>query len=241
MDQSRNDKPALKATDLSRTASTSDIIFDALRDAIIRGEIGEGETIRQENVARMFNVSRIPVREALKRLEAQGLVTSVRYKGVVVSAFSPDEIREIFEFRALLESNVITRAVPLMRKQSLEEARQYMEAFAGEEDPAKWGDLNWHFHMALYRDAGRPYFLEVIRTANDRVERYVRAQLELTGGRDRARSEHEAIFRACAEGDGERAGALTAAHILEAGESLVDFLNSRENSRRQAERATTDG
>ncbi len=233
MNQSRYGTARLKATDLSRTASTSDIIFDALREAIIRGEIGEGETIRQENVARMFNVSRIPVREALKRLEARGLVTSVRFKGVVVSALSPSEIQEIFAFRALLEADVIARAVPAMRAQSLEEARQYMEAFDQEEDPAKWGDLNWHFHMALYRDAGRPYFLEVIRTANDRVERYVRAQLELTGGRNRARSEHEAIFRACAEGDGEQAAALTRAHILDAGKSLIEFLTSDENNRKR--------
>ncbi len=233
MNQSRNGTAPLKATDLSRTASTSDIIFDALRDAIIRGEIGEGETIRQESIARMFNVSRIPVREALKRLEAQGLVTSVRFKGVVVSALSPAEIREIFAFRALLESDVIAGAVPAMRPQSLQEARQYMEAFDREEDPAKWGELNWHFHMALYRDAGRPYFLEVIRTANDRVERYVRAQLELTGSRGRARTEHEAIFNACAKGDSEQAAALTRAHILDAGESLIEFLTSNDNARKR--------
>ena len=233
MKQPRNGTARLKATDLSRTASTSDIIFDALRDAIIRGEIGEGETIRQESIAQMFNVSRIPVREALKRLEAQGLVTSVRFKGVVVSALSPAEIREIFAFRALLESDVIAGAVPAMRPQSLQEARQYMEAFDREEDPAKWGELNWHFHMALYRDAGRPYFLEVIRTANDRVERYVRAQLELTGSRGRARTEHQAIFNACAKGDGEQAAALTRAHILDAGESLIEFLTSNDNARKR--------
>ncbi len=235
MKQPRNGTARLKATDLSRTASTSDIIFDALRDAIIRGEIGEGETIRQESIAQMFNVSRIPVREALKRLEAQGLVTSVRFKGVVVSALSPAEIREIFAFRALLESDVIAGAVPAMRPQSLQEARQYMEAFDREGDPAKWGELNWHFHMALYRDADRPYFLEVIRTANDRVERYVRAQLELTGSRGRARTEHQAIFNACAKGDGEQAAALTRAHILDAGESLIEFLTSNDNARKRDE------
>lgn len=75
----------LKAFDLGKQASAGDVIYDALRDAIIRGEIEEGEPLRQDTIAQMFNVSRIPVREAMQRLEAQGLVLSERYKGVVVA------------------------------------------------------------------------------------------------------------------------------------------------------------
>ena len=82
----------ISAVDLGKTASTADVIYNALRDAIIRGDMPEGETLRQDNIAQIFNVSRIPVREALKRLEAQGLATSVRYKGVVVASMSTSEI-----------------------------------------------------------------------------------------------------------------------------------------------------
>ncbi len=217
----------LKAVNLSLTASTSDVIYDALRDAIIRGEMAEGETIRQESVARLFSVSRIPVREALKRLEAQGLVTSVRYKGVVVASMSPSEIEEIFEFRGLVESKLIEYAVEAMTPESLELAKDYCEAFAAETDPAKWGDLNRLFHSALYRDSGRPYYLEIVQGANDRVERYVRAQLDLTEGMARAKRDHDAILDACFKRDARKAVTLTAAHIHNAGQALIRFLRER--------------
>lgn len=217
----------LKARDLGQTASTSDVIYDALRDAIIRGELGEGETIRQESVAKLFNVSRIPVREALKRLEAQGLVDSVRYKGVVVSSISVSEIEEIFEFRVLVESRLIAYAVEAMTEESLELATSYCEAFAQETKPEKWGDLNRLFHSALYRDSGRPYYLEVIQGTNDRVERYIRAQLDLTEGMERARRDHEAILEACQKRDSQKAADLTAAHIHNAGQALIRFLEAR--------------
>lgn len=217
----------LKAINLSLTASTSDVIYDALRDAIIRGEMAEGETIRQESVAKLFSVSRIPVREALKRLEAQGLVTSVRYKGVVVASMSPSEIEEIFEFRVLVESKVVEYAVEAMKPESLELAKSYCEAFANETNPAKWGDLNRLFHSALYRDSGRPYYLEIVQSANDRVERYVRAQLDLTEGMARAKRDHDAILEACFKRDAHKAVNLTASHIHNAGQALIRFLQER--------------
>ena len=216
----------LKTVDLSQSASTSDIICDALRDAIIRGDIAEGQTLRQESIAQMFSVSRIPVREALKRLESQGLVTSVRHKGVVVASMSPTEIAEIFEFRALIEAKTIELSVPAMSDADLDRAAGYCEKFSVETNPRKWGDLNRLFHMSLYESSERPYYLEIISSSNDRVERYVRAQLELTEGMSRARSEHQAILDACAKRDAKQAARLTGEHIERAGAALIKFLQS---------------
>lgn len=217
----------LRTTDLSKTASSSELIYEALREAVIHGQLAEGQTLRQDAIAKMFNVSRIPVREALQRLEAQGLATSVRYKGVVVTPMSADEISEIFEFRALIESTVIEIAVPLMSAAVLKEAQTCCSAFAAETEPARWGDLNRQFHWALYRECGKPYHLAVVQNAIDRVERYVRALLYLTHGMERARKEHQAIMDACASRDSKAAAELTRAHITNAGRSLVAFLNSK--------------
>lgn len=216
----------LKASNLSATASSSDVIHDALRTAIIRGEIGEGETLRQDAIAKMFSVSRIPVREALKRLEAHGLVTSVRYKGVVVSPLSAAEIEEIFEFRAAVEPQLIAHSVPNMTEQSLAHAQELCDAFAAEPDAGRWGDLNRLFHSSLYVDAGRSYYFSVVAAANDRIERYIRAQLSLTYGRERAIAEHQAILDACRAGDADKAAELTRDHILKASTSLLKFLSA---------------
>lgn len=217
----------VSVVDLGKAASAADVIYGALRDAIIRGEVPEGETLRQDNIAQIFNVSRIPVREALKLLESQGLATSVRYKGVVVASMSTREISEIFEFRALIEPKVIEIAVPLMSEGSLEKAQEYCHEFAAETKPERWGDINRQFHTALYADSDRPYYLSVIDKTNDRVERYIRAQLELTHGMERARSDHQQILDACLKRNAKAAARLTREHIVNAGKSLIAFLQEQ--------------
>lgn len=214
----------LQAVDIGQMASASDVIFAALREAIARGDLADGETLRQDHIARMFNVSRIPVREALTRLEEQGLVTTQRYRGAVVASLSLDEIREIFDFRALLEPEVLRLSVKRMTAESLRRAEEHCRAFEQESDPAKWNDHNRDFHRSLYADAGRPYHLQVIAAALDRTDRYLRAQLALTDGHERARREHRAILEACVARDAEGAALLTRNHILDASRSLVDVL-----------------
>ena len=84
-------------TDISKRDSAATIIFEALRKAIIEGDLKDGEPLRQEEIARSFNTSRFPVREALNRLEQQGLVRTQRYKGAVVATLSMQEAGEDFE------------------------------------------------------------------------------------------------------------------------------------------------
>jgi DNA-binding GntR family transcriptional regulator len=220
----------VKATDIAQMASASGVIFEALHSAITKGDLAEGETLRQDRIAQMFNVSRIPVREALARLEEQGLVTTQRYRGAAVTRLSIEEVREIFEFRALLEPEMLRYSVDRFTPESLERAAAFCQAFSTETDSSKWGDLNWDFHYSLYRDSGRPYYLQVIKSALDRVERYLRAQLVLTDGMARARREHAAILAACIERDAEKAARLTRDHIVEASRSLIDFLEGQKHS-----------
>jgi DNA-binding GntR family transcriptional regulator len=214
----------LKTTDIGRAASAADLILDSLREAIVHGEMRDGEVLRQDQIASLFNVSRIPVREALARLEALGLVTNQRYKGAVVASLSLDEIAETFEFRALIEPEVLRLAVAKMSDASLDEASRHREAFADESNPERWAQLNRAFHYALYRDANRPYHLQIVSSALDKVGRYLKAQLALTDGMEQARLEHAAILDACLARDGDRAAELTRRHILDASHSLIAFL-----------------
>lgn len=218
----------LKTVDVARLTSAADIVFDALRQAIIEGEISEGEPLRQDEIARMFNTSRIPVREAISRLEAQGLVVTQRYKGAVVAALSAEEAAEIFDLRALLEPEIIRSSVPQFTAETLAEARTHFDAFATSTDPLHWGDLNRAFHAALYGASPLGYFREVAETAMDRVDRYIRAQLVMSDGMSRANAEHLAILEACEEGDADRAADLTRAHIEGAKASLLAHFPKRD-------------
>lgn len=213
-----------EAVDISQAASATTIVFEALRRAIIKGELAEGERLRQDEIARAFNISRIPVREAILRLEEHGLVTSQRYKGAVVSGLSAEDATEIFDFRLLVEPETIRRAVPKMSRETLAEARRCFAEFANSPDPMRWGDLNREFHATLYSASGLTYHLEILRNAMDRVDRYLRAQILLSDGMEQANREHLAILEACEAADADLAAELTAAHIEGARDSLLDHL-----------------
>ncbi|ASP34716.1 GntR family transcriptional regulator [Labrenzia sp. VG12] len=216
----------LKSMDISATASASSIVFDALRKAIIEGQLEEGEPLRQDEIARLFNTSRIPVREAISRLEEQGLVKTQRYKGAVVAGLSPKETAEIFDLRALIEPEIIRDAVPRMSKDLLADARAKCSAFSSATDPLTYGDLNRDFHETLYSASDLKFFQEIADNAIDRVERQIRAQLVLSDGMDRAGREHFGILVACEKGDADLASRLTKEHIQGAKASLLKHLST---------------
>lgn len=214
----------IEAEDLGARPTASDVIARYLREAIMSGKVKEGLPIRQDEIAGLFNVSKIPVREALKRLEAEGLVIFQRNRGAVVTEMSQFEIVQIFEVRALLESNAIKLSVPGMTPQTLANAQAFCDQFAQETDVANWADLNWRFHSCLYEDANRPFMVGLIRSVNDRVERFLRIQLSLSSGQAVADREHREILAACRAGDAELASRLVYGHIMDACNSLLTHL-----------------
>ncbi|MDK8874638.1 GntR family transcriptional regulator [Paracoccus sp. SSJ] len=216
---------------LGQAPTASDIILKFIRDSIADGSLDEGEPIRQDDVARMFNVSKIPVREALKRLEAEGLVEFQRNKGAIVTSVSEPEIAQIFETRAILESNAIRLSVPHMTPETFTDAEAFCDAFARETDVAQWSALNWQFHSRLYLDAQRPFLVRTIRSVNDRLERYLRIQLALSHGQGTADREHREILAACRAGDAEKAGKLVYDHIMGACSSLLHHLPAGKDGR----------
>lgn len=211
----------LKPVDISQTASASSIVFNALRKAIIEGELKEGEPLRQDEIARLFNTSRIPVREAISRLQEQGLVRTQRYKGAVVAGLSAEEAAEIFDLRAFLEPAIIRDAVPKMSKDLLAKARQSCLAFSTSSNSMEWGDLNREFHDALYSASSLTYFRDVADNAMNRVDRYIRAQLVMSNGMARAAREHLLILEACERGEADLASSLVKEHIMGAKQSLL--------------------
>lgn len=215
---------ALKGVDVTQTRSAAALVFEALRRAIIAGELKDGDPLRQDEIARLFNTSRIPVREAITMLEQQGLVKSQRYKGAVVVGLSLEAASEIFEFRCLVEAHVMRVSVARMTPEVIAQANRICDEFSAATDAMRWGDLNRAFHATLYSASGLPFHLATLDNAMDRLDRYLRAQLLLTDGHDRADAEHRAIVAACAKGDADLAADLIVAHIRGAHVSLSEHL-----------------
>ena len=144
-----------------------------LRKAIIEGELTEGEPLRQDEIARLFNTSRIPVREAIFAARGTGARQDAAATRAPWSrAFRHPKRQKSFELRALLEPEIIRNAVPRMSEECLAEARSHCQAFSDSTSPMAWGSLNRVFHRTLYSASDLGYFIEVADNAMDRVERY---------------------------------------------------------------------
>lgn len=212
------------APDLGLPPAISQVIAKHLRAAIVTGQLGEGAPIRQDEVAARFKVSKIPVREALKHLEAEGLVAFQRNRGAVVHSLSEAEIVEIFEVRALLEAKAIELSVPRMTPETLARAQRLCDAFGQEQDRLRWAELHRAFHACLYEDAQRPFLMQLIQSIHDRTERYLHIQLTRDDGRHVADTEHQALIDACRRGDAAAAARLVQQHVDRACELLRRHL-----------------
>lgn len=216
--------PSFNAPNLGIVPSASEVIAKHLREAIIGGHFAEDEPIRQDDIARLFNVSKIPVREALKRLEAEGLVQFQRNKGAVVTKISEPELAQIFEVRVLLEVQAIRLAVPNMTEATFARAESICAEFIDENNIGRWAELNWALHACLYEPAQRPFLLNLIRSIHDKVERYLRMQMSLSEGKERADHEHREILAACRAGDADKAAELIEQHIIGVCRTLYEHL-----------------
>src|SRR5262245_10263295 len=169
-------------TPIPRQSLTS-AVANVLREKILRGQIKAGEQLRQHAIAEELHVSRIPVREALRQLEAEGLVTIIDHRGAVVSGLSSEEILEMFEIRMLLESHLLRLSIPRLTDEDLERSEQtlkeYEQALKKKSNVAHWGDHNWRFHSSLYAAANRPRCLSIARNIHNNADRYVRLHLFL--------------------------------------------------------------
>jgi DNA-binding GntR family transcriptional regulator len=172
-----------------------------------------------------FGSSRIPVREALRQLQGEGLVTIVPHRGAVVSALSIEELQEICEIRIALESTALRLAIPQLDDESLARAEAILRTPASPEQVLEhWSPTNWLFHSTLYAPASRPRLLAMIKNLYDQIDRYLRIQDSLLDNETRDREEHWDLLNACRERDVELAVALLEQHIGVVRTNLAQYL-----------------
>ena len=194
--------------------SLSDQTYEIVRRRILIGAMPPGTAVRQETIATELGVSKIPLREALGRLEQDGLLKSFPNRGYVVRDLSSDEAGEVFALRLKLEPGAVAEACRRAQPQDhtvAETALVALEAALSKPD----GDhvsLNRSFHLALIRPGGHVTF-QLMERLQILAERYVRVHLEPNGRDERASLEHRQILKAWVGGDAEAVETLTADHI----------------------------
>jgi DNA-binding GntR family transcriptional regulator len=198
-----------------------------LRQRILAGELRAGQPIRQEQIAQELGVSRIPLREALKQLEAEGFVTIAPHKGAVVSTLSAEEAEELFALRLQLEAWLLRDAIPRMREADFAHLDALIDESRAPDNLARWGELNWQFHESLYRPAGRPLSLRFLKRVHDNLDRYLRLQIAITRDWDRAYRDHQDLVALSRERNVDTALALLRDHILGTATALSSTLAKR--------------
>ena len=199
----------------------------SLQERILSGEFKEGDQLIQDAIAREYEVSRMPVREALRQLEAAGLVQLRLHKGAVVTSIPTEQIAELFQLRSRLECDLLAAAMPRMQDSDVDAANEALLALeaAYEEGAIRdWGPLNWEFHRRLYAPSNRVQTLLIVQSINVQVERYNRIQLTLTKSFATAKAEHRKLLRLCATRDTDQAVEYLMKHIDEAGRKLLRVI-----------------
>lgn len=205
----------------ARPQTVADRIAAILREAIGAGTLPAGAALRQDDLAARFGFSRMPIRDALRLLEAEGIVTIHPTRGAFVARMDGREIAEIYAVRALLEGEALRLALPHLTERDLTAAAAVLDRLDAEPDVGRWGALNRDFHLALYRPCGNARLLELINAQHRAADRYVRLLLANPDYRSRSQGEHRELLAACRRQAAPAALDWLARHLKDGSEKLI--------------------
>ena len=209
------------------------LVVDKLRSAILNGEIKPGTWLRQERLAQEYQVSQMPVREALKELTAEGLVEHVPYRGVRVIEFSPEDISDLYACRSFIEGLAARAAADVITSAELAQLKELQAQMRAHLQPQvlpEYTELNRRFHRLIFSASRRTYLTRTLNQLWDAFPSMLWGNFARTAGqplpqRDLADiEEHEAIIEALERHDGAAAEQRVRQHIEESGQHLLSAL-----------------
>lgn len=203
------------------------VIEERLRSAILDGRLAPGMALRQQELATLFGVSRMPVREALRQLEAQSLLQVVAHKGAVVAPLISEDAMDSYGLRVILESEALRQSIPLLDAEDIARARGYIEQLQNETRHAEMGQLNRLLHMALYRKAPNQKLLRLIDNELSEEARFLRFHLSSMGLGKLTQDDHIALVDAAQAGQVDEAVQLLTQHLDKGMQAIRQYLASQ--------------
>ena len=187
-----------------------------LADEIVRGVLPPGTSLDETDLAQRFNVSRTPVREALRQLTASGLVDSRAHRGAVVAQPSIDRLTGMFEAMAELEAicaGLAAERMPAVQRHGLEAIHEELRVLSYDGNPDRFHEVNERFHNAIYAGSQNEYIAEITLATRVRVQPFRRAQFRNLGRLAKSQAEHDRVVVAIMRGDRNGAAAAMRAHL----------------------------
>jgi len=198
-------------------ASLPDLAYEHLREAIFDGTLAAGSPLRQEEIATRLNISRLPIREALRRLDSEGLVVLRPRRGYVVASLDRGEINDVLDLQATLEaraghSATLNKSDAVHKDLEATLARLDKVTARTPVDVNAFATLNLQFHDTLFESSGRPFLCRMLRLLRSNAERYSRAAAGMLVDLNASQREHRRILNAYRAGDADRVAELCRAH-----------------------------
>ncbi len=190
-----------------RLQTAHELVLETLREGVIGGLLPPGTRLRQEELASAFDTSRIPVREALRVLEYEGLVSSEPHRGFTVTSLDADEVEEIYDLRTVLETHAVRLAVPLLTDTDLEELGMLFAEIMDAPDDVTRLDAGDRFYQRLYAVTARPRLVGLIGRLRREIARSLRWMRV-----PYPPEHHQAFWEAVQEGDADLAAEQLASH-----------------------------
>ena len=185
-----------------------DVVFHTLRQAILRGELKPGERLMEIHLAQKLGVSRTPVREAMRKLELEGLVRMIPRKGAVVAEITISDLEDVLEVRMALEELAVKLACKMLTPEQIEEigslADEFEQTLYGE-DVGACAQADMRFHEAIYEATGNGRLVQILNNLREQMYRYRMEYLKDRDAHQQLVQEHAEILKALAAGDVDRA------------------------------------
>lgn len=214
---------------LGKPRSMGDIAYDYLKQAIVKGDIPPGQRLIESRLSEQMEVSRVPIREAVKKLEQEGLVEKTGVRGFEVKKLTREEIEETLGIRALLESYAAYLATEHINDSILKKLEGSIEAYrkAFEKgDTEKLTQLNTQFHEIIYKAAGSGKLYSLINSFRDAVHRYRRQLLACQHYARMSLQDHEEMVEAMRKKDKKKVEDLVKKHILRGVDIIMQELDA---------------
>jgi DNA-binding GntR family transcriptional regulator len=227
--KSKTSNPLNGIRPVGKSRSVGDAVYDMLKAAIIKGDLAPGQRLIERQLSLQLRTSRIPIREAIKKLEKDGLVDKLAKRGCVVKNMTKKEIEEIFGIRAVLESYaayLVAERMTDMLMQRLEKSIQaYRDALANN-DVERMMIANAQFHETIYKASGSAKLHALINDFREYISRYRKTLLATRDFAKISLQDHIQMMNAMKDGDKEKVRSLVRKHILRGQDITIGEMES---------------
>ena len=209
-----------------------DVVFNTLRQAILRGELKPGERLMEIQLANKLGVSRTPIREAIRKLELEGLVLMIPRKGAEVAEITEKSLKDVLEIRRALEDLAVRLACEKITKEELKELKKAGDEFKKvlkSQDITEVAEADVRFHDVIYMATDNPKLIQLLNNFREQMYRFRVEYLKKAEVRPQLLAEHDEIIKYITEGNKEEASHVVTRHIENQALTVQDVIRTKQN------------